>query len=263
LSDLTSIDRYIYFALTVANNSVYEVWRSDGTPDGTQRIAEQTTTEPTPNGAEFVGVGGDVYFGSGGGLWRLPAGATTATQLTTSRVYALTSLGDRVMFLTTTGLWKTDGTRGGTVQVKRLEDLYFTRTIVNLGGFVYFRGDSSQLYRSDGSAAGTVPAMGSSQSGPPLPYVDSTLVVVGDRLFFFRATEATLVGGDDLWTSDGTAARPSSGSTTDRTACDRTWKTPRESDVGDMASPLVNVRLAGGTGGAGETGPAPRRRRLV
>src|SRR5213075_2399510 len=130
--------------------------------------------DSTPNGAEFIGLGADVYFGSGGGLWRLPEGATVATRLKADQVYAMTVLGNQVLFLTTTGLWKTDGTPAGTVQVKQLGTAYFSRSLVTLGGAAYFDA-GSQLYRSDGTAVGTQPVIGTKPSGQPPPYVSSAL----------------------------------------------------------------------------------------
>ena len=105
-------------------------------------------------------------------------------------------------------LWKSDGTFGGTVQVK---DIFAgplssnPNYLANVNGTLYFRARDAasgyELWKSDGTTAGTVQVKdiyaGEADSNPgSLTNVNGTL--------YFRATDAT--GGFELWKSDGTAA---------------------------------------------------------
>lgn len=69
--------------------------------------------------------------------------------------------------------------------------LYFVTSTIEAG---------SVLWRSNGTAAGTVPVK--SFPGPPGVYQPQRLVAVGDKLFFQVRTDAN---GFELWSSDGTA----------------------------------------------------------
>lgn len=80
------------------------------------------------------------------------------------------------------------------------------KEFVSVGGVAYFSATSPtlgrELWRSDGTAAGTYPVrdinLGSDGSSPEL------LTVVGDRLYFIAQDGVT--PHEQLWTSDGTAA---------------------------------------------------------
>jgi ELWxxDGT repeat protein len=92
------------------------------------------------------------------------------------------------------GLWKANGTLGGT----RLVASWVSPPgfLTNLNGTLFFA-VSSGLWKSDGTEAGTVLVPGSESSTPTfLTNVDGTL--------FFAANSGTL--GRELWKSDGTEA---------------------------------------------------------
>ncbi len=132
---------------------------------------------------------------------------------------SLTRLGSVVLFMAddgTTGreLWRTDGTAAGTVRVKDINpgagsgvpNFPFQGFILPvLGNAIYFIADDgvtgSELWKSDGTAAGTVrvkdvhPGGGSSD-------ID-TLALAGSRLYFVADDG---VHGRELWVSDGTDA---------------------------------------------------------
>ena len=99
-------------------------------------------------------------------------------------------------------LWATDGTADGTALVKDIApgtDSSLITYLTAVGTTVYFvdylAGDR-QLWKSDGTDAGTVPV----RTG----FFDlAELSAVGDRLLF-RASDST--HGEELWTSDGTTA---------------------------------------------------------
>jgi ELWxxDGT repeat protein len=127
-------------------------------------------------------------------------------------------LGDFVYFAAAgpTGdeLWRTDGTTAGTTNVA---DLYpgsagfspngsAPRNLTAVGDTLFFAandggGTGIELYKSDGTAAGTTRVkdirVGANSSSPTM------LTAVGDTLYFV-ATDAT--SGTELWKSDGTEA---------------------------------------------------------
>lgn len=134
----------------------------------------------------------------------------------------MAALGGQVLFAAndgTTGveLWKSDGTISGTTLV---EDIYPGSTIVGsistpnssyptdlvaVGGYVYFAAndgtDGVQLWRSDGTTAGTVMITDTNVSGGGMNPAD--LTNVNGRLYF-TADDGT--DGSQVWTSDGTTA---------------------------------------------------------
>jgi uncharacterized repeat protein (TIGR01451 family) len=108
-------------------------------------------------------------------------------------------------------LWKSDGTEAGTTLVKDINPgsgASFPDHLTNVDGTLFFSasasavfGDEGELWKSDGTEAGTVLVKdiqpGSGDSGPfGLTDVNGTL--------FFDANDGT--NGRELWKSDGTAA---------------------------------------------------------
>ncbi|MEL6107833.1 MAG: ELWxxDGT repeat protein, partial [Planctomycetota bacterium] len=103
-------------------------------------------------------------------------------------------------------LWKSDGTREGTVQVADINSGSLSSSpsnLTNVNGTLFFRAtDGSngfELWKSDGTEEGTVQVRdirpGSNSSSP------SYLAESNGRLFF-RANDGT--NGTEIWTSDGT-----------------------------------------------------------
>jgi ELWxxDGT repeat protein len=120
-------------------------------------------------------------------------------------------LGDLYLFITTDNvhgreLWKSDGTKAGTVMVKDISsgssDGVPGATLVVMGDHVYFPAydetKGSELWKSDGTEEGTVMVadLESTSSDP------NDLVAVGDSLYFI----AGLVGQRSLYVTDGSEA---------------------------------------------------------
>jgi ELWxxDGT repeat protein len=107
-------------------------------------------------------------------------------------------------------LWESRGTASTTRIVKDIDPGMggsyagqFVSKLVTMGSYAYFGAiDShgSQLWRSNGTAAGTTLVDVINPSGDALP---SNLTVIGSTLYFF-ATDG--VHGSELWKTDGTAA---------------------------------------------------------
>jgi ELWxxDGT repeat protein len=153
-----------------------EVWRTDGTLEGTVRVTNisvPTSFTPT-NSRELVVSGGVAYF----------------------KVYA----GPDPIDPTTYDLYRTDGTEAGTVRL-----INMSRDAGDLVGFrdaVYFR-NNGELWRSNGTPGGTVllkdiaPEPG--RSSHPL-----RLTATGG-VFYFVASSAGNDVPDEVWRSDGTS----------------------------------------------------------
>jgi ELWxxDGT repeat protein len=164
----------------------YELWRSDGTTDGTRMVKD---IYPGP---------GPVPPDTGGGVC-LENQRIQPTDLTpfNGLVYLLAEAPD-----TGRELWRSDGTTEGTVLVKETlpgpEPLplpvFGAGSVPRIGeltaarGRLFFRVDDS-LWTSDGTPGGT----------QPIGDMSPTLLRASSRLLFFA-------GEGGLWTSDGTAA---------------------------------------------------------
>ena len=157
-----------------------ELWKSDGTAEGTSLVRDIATPSPDRLG----------WFDS------YPSG--------------LTPIGDTLLFAAADAdhgfeLWKTDGTTGGTVMVRDirpgLDGSIFIGSPPVLAGRVFFMADDgvhgAELWRSDGTAEGTV-LVRDINPGPDGSSV-FRLIASGEQLFF-SAHDGTSWG---LWKSDG------------------------------------------------------------
>jgi ELWxxDGT repeat protein len=154
----------------------WDLWRSDGTPQGTALAASLYAGWENPwTPGPLYPFGGRVFFS------------------------AAHTLGDE--------LWVSDGTHGGTHLLKDIdpgEGDSFPAGFVALGDRFYFRADDgvhgAELWTSDGTEAGTYMLTdlcpGLCSSYPMHLASDGTRII-------FSATDG--IHGHELWTSDGTA----------------------------------------------------------
>ena len=170
----TAFNGEIYFS---ADDGIHgqELWATDGTTDGTQLVADLNTTPASSNPGAFADLGGKVVFSAVRGFYvRLP--------------------------------WISDGTAAGT---HPLDDsasgaLSMATNFTNVNGSVFFSasdGTHNALWKTDGTAAGTVELTTTNPMGGPFGAAD--LVNVGGELFFVPLGS---VGAEWLWKSDGTSA---------------------------------------------------------
>jgi ELWxxDGT repeat protein len=201
-----------------------ELWVSDGTVAGTNRVADLCPGSCSSFPSRFLPMGGFALFTTvndavGAGLWR-----TDGTTLGTLRLAAFPGnpelggagprepvlLNGRAYFLVTLPggdeLWTSDGTAAGTRRVSTLGwdgSPARARHLVAAGRLLFLAVDhkttGEELWASDGTALGTHlvadlnpgPANGSPQR----------LTAQGDRLFFSASDGRS---GLEPWTSDGT-----------------------------------------------------------
>ena len=156
-----------------------ELWKTDGTAEGTTRVAD---------------------------IWPGPQGSNPQN---------LVAIGDAVYFLATDGihgpeLWKSDGTEEGTVLVSDLwpgTEGSAPRSLTGVGGTLYFVANDGkygdELWKSDGSAAGTE-LVADLNLDDALRTPDK-LTDVNGTLFFSTRTRKNGYSWRSLWTSDGTS----------------------------------------------------------
>jgi ELWxxDGT repeat protein len=223
----------VYFVVTGYNNErPVEIWRSDGTVPGTGRVITLPDNLHSPFGLRVVG--SEIWFAAsdaverGNEIWRTDgtqAGTRKAVDFgANSLVFdpQFTPVGGTVFFLGPDGddnpqIWKTDGTPQGTGLVRDLDPEPFDRYTRaypgeltacqgNLCFFAVNPADHPSLWRTDGTAAGTVLLKSFNFDPEEINPIDppfSGLTVVGPWLVF-AADDG--VHGRELWRSDGTPA---------------------------------------------------------
>ncbi len=218
-----------------------ELWKTDGTEAGTVMVKDILPGIAGADPRELVTAGGLVFFQANDGtsgreVWR-SNGTESGTQLTkdifpgsanTFRPEELTALGNAVYFRhgnLSTGeeLWKTDGTEDGTVIVR---DIYPGQTcrpafcfsnhsrpdeLTTIGNLLYFSADSAtgrELYKSDGTEAGTVLVKDiypGTDGTEPYRSNPTDFTELGGFIYFF-IEHFDDFGQSELWKTDGTEA---------------------------------------------------------
>jgi ELWxxDGT repeat protein len=128
--------------------------------------------------------------------------------------------GDTLFFTATDGvhgreLWKSDGTRAGTVLVKNIRpdtDIYnyssYPSGLTGVGRTLFFSADDGshgrELWKSDGTRAGTVLVKDINPGPDSAGYYGPTELTDVRGTLFFSADDG--VHGRELWKSDGTEA---------------------------------------------------------
>ena len=216
----------LYFLTTESGDSgaTIDLWKSDGTSSGTAVIASIPAGQynygfnnlTDANGTLFINVelGSTDTARDHYQIWS----STNRRKAPTARLPHSTRplvvagiLVDKLVFAQPASmragvesLWVTDGTKGGTVLLHDVPASFYL-SLTSSGGKVYFTalsGSESQLWTSDGTAAGTQQLTTANDgSGGVIP---SDLVGMGGKLYFLGNDAAS--GQRALWSSDGTAA---------------------------------------------------------
>lgn len=229
-STLSDSGDVIYFGGGMEDTGL-ELWRTDGTPEGTFLVKDIRPGPKSSNPSSFIRLGGKLLFRADDGvngaeLW-ITDGTTEGTSLLkdinpgpdySSPVYPELVNGMVIFHAQTADegreLWQTDGTREGTKMIKDIypgpEDGYhvFTR-LVDAGGKFYFVGNSGspkfkELWVTDGTTEGTFP-INETYDGHE---VDSPeyLTEFGEELYFTGSVKPITGGslGREICKSDGT-----------------------------------------------------------
>jgi ELWxxDGT repeat protein len=208
----------------------YELWRTDGTIAGTQRVIDlhpgvqwSAPVGLTPfTGRVFFAADDKVTEYKGNNYFDRELFATDVTEAGTIRVKDIspgpfpsiplnfTVFGGRLFFTANDGtsgteLWTTDGTEAGTSIFKDINPngpssaMFFTVVGPRLF-FIADDGRGEEPWVSDGSEVGTHLLTDINPNGGSFPL---NLTVIGDRVFF---TADDGQHGTELWVTDGTAA---------------------------------------------------------
>ena len=213
--DGTMLGRVLYFC-GQADGSGPELWRSDGTPEGTRLVRSFAGLAGQPPAV----LGNLLFFAAADTpgneeLWvsdGTPAGTLLMREIhpnSGSFPSGFTTAGDRLFFVATTPaegreLWCTDGTLEGTRLVRNLApgaNASNPADLVAWQGRLYFiahDGRTRTLWSTDGTAEGTQTLMSSTT-----PREVRHLRLAGDRLCF-EALEGYYPSHGYIWTSDGT-----------------------------------------------------------
>jgi ELWxxDGT repeat protein len=199
-----------------------ELWKSDGTPEGTRLVLDLVPGPGSPFLLEMATVGDTLYFVmmdplGGTTLWKSDGTPTGTVQVTSSQgpvrnVNELVTCGGQLFFHGTgtekARLWKTDGTPEGTGLLTSSVSFnqrggYDAFRLVCADGTLFFLGTgvtsaSTELWKSDGTPTGTVKLRSVGAMGW-VSYGNTVLVAVGSRVFL-----NTFDSQRPLWTSDGT-----------------------------------------------------------
>ncbi|MCC6748385.1 MAG: PKD domain-containing protein [Deltaproteobacteria bacterium] len=230
-SYLTLLNGVLYFSARDPSSGS-ELWRSDGTSDGTYLVKDLNPGVGDGAPTDLVVFNGALYFAAtdavlGRALWRSDGtlgGTTLVKSFAGGANYTapsgLTVFGGALYFraceASACGLWRSDGTAAGTVAVRTFNG-YGPELLKVAGSTLYMivwtsgSGASNavvkELWKSDGTAAGTV-RLTSIGSWPNTGYPvarEYDLVPFGGRIYF--PSYASSGGGDwTLWRSDGTTA---------------------------------------------------------
>ena len=214
--DVVDVNGTVFFAGRT-QAFVNELWRSDGTPQGTARVTSSISSVDN-----FTEVAGALFFTgrevgiSGEGLYRTDGtadgGATLVRRF--ESIDELINVNGTLFFeaidpATGRELWKSHGTAGTTTLVK---DLNPGAGSSDLGDFYEFKDQlffygavpgplGWELYKSDGTPAGTglvKDILPGDLNGAPGFFME-----VGGKLFFSAQSSSN---NYELWRTDGTAA---------------------------------------------------------
>lgn len=210
ISNLTNLNGYLYFKA----NYNKELWKSDGTPEGTELVKNfgsignsyfYINSLTVNNGSLYI-----VSYEEGTTkLWKSD-GSSMGTLLIKSfqpssygnSISELTMVNDILFFECYQVLWKSDGTEIGTVPVQSSNLVYQPKNLIKFNEKLYFTGTNSffgeEIWTSDGSDLGTK-ILKDIQNG----YGDSYpnyFIILNNKLYF---TAQNSIFGNEIWSSDG------------------------------------------------------------
>ena len=212
-SEFLEVGNLTYF---VADDGVHghELWKTDGTPSGTELIRDIFEGESSAAPEELVKVGDAIYFTAREGsaarsIWTSDgtAGGTIKVNgianLGGGGAAELTVVGDSVYFVADE-LYRIDTTTRATRMVKNINGNLssFPKQLTNVDGTLYFTAYNNvsylppqgrELWKTDGTDAGTTLVKdiypGTAAFGAPVSTNPQQLTGAGDLLFFYDTAE--------------------------------------------------------------------------
>lgn len=232
---MTVMDGIVYFA---ADDGVHgeELWRSDGTADGTWMVSDSASGAASSYPYELTPVNGKLYYSAtgeyedGGELWvsdgtaegtAMVANINQAWSGASSHPTHITPFNGKIIFSANDGvhgaeLWISDGIPGGeTVMVKDIfpgeDESSDPGHLTVMDGVLYFTARDEdhgrELWKTDGTADGTAIAAdiwpGQSEGGWTKSSEPLELTVLNGTLYFGAYNLNT---GLELWKFDGKTA---------------------------------------------------------
>jgi ELWxxDGT repeat protein len=176
-SELTVVGETLFFVAAVTEED-YELWKSDGTAEGTTLVKDIVTGSRGSWPYELTGIDGTLFFATyssdrGQELWKsdgTPAGTVVVSPMLAGNsnlsIFALAEVDGLLFFgASSTGqnaeLWKSDGTAAGTAPIKEIMPGNLGSSpaaITDVSGIAFFAAAGPagrELWRSDGTEAGT------------------------------------------------------------------------------------------------------------
>lgn len=230
-SNMVGVDGTLFFTVQGEENA--QLWKSDGTRTGTvlvKRFASDDDEYGSDGPENLTAVGSTLFFTAsdarGEEVWR--SDGTRAGTVLVKDIQPgdddggydydygpsdLTAVGDTLFFAVDDGthgqeVWRSDGTKAGTVLVKDIRPggySSYASGLTAVGDTLFFRARDGvhgrELWRSDGTSGGTALVEDINPGGASAS--PEGMVGVGDTLYF-SAEDGT--PGRDLWVSDGTEA---------------------------------------------------------
>lgn len=252
--------RYAYFGADDGAHG-FELWRSDGTEAGTVMVRDLKPGAGSFGTLKPVGVLGErLVFGASdaGGLWVTDGTADGTTQLYAAYMAVHetgVAMGGALYFSAFTDdyqteLWRSDGTAAGTRLVRDInpgggtnggswpreltavgDELYFTTCDINGSLEERFNTTQAGLWKSDGSAAGTVAVY--TEFAPQCSLMTGNLEAIGDTLYYTR--------------DNGLLARRGGEEVAVKDVSPQEWANPVLTSVGEVAFFTITQRPQGVT----------------
>ncbi len=204
-------------------DSNYELWRTDGTEEGTYLVKNIGYDAPTSSfftgsfPGEYAELNDELIFTSHDGLWKTDGteeGTVLIKDEDPNDIFgfdpaALTAMGDFVIMIHNGELWRSEGTDDTTVPYApynspgTLND--FSPLFITMNGLAYYPAsdgeNGGELFVTDGTAAGTYMVKDATPGEEGYP--PQNKFVMNDILYYKYDDE---VHGHELWRSDGTEA---------------------------------------------------------
>lgn len=210
-SNKVEFNGFVYFIATDGINGS-ELWRTDGTENGTELFKEFITGSESGVSAitPFVSNNNLYFFAADGGadyyLWKTDgtnAGTVKVKQFASIQAFHET-INNQLIFTAENKMWKTDGTESGTIKLADYSIFGKTR-FVKSGNEIYFSGEAStsigqELYKTDGTTISLVKNIYPNSNKDSYPNNFAAL----NGVVYFSANNGS--SGYELWKSDGTEA---------------------------------------------------------